>query len=255
MQNLTESMKVRIGSLILLFFLLMQAAAADAKVFLVSAGISDYPGTADDLPQPVKDVQYITDLYRSNCEVVYCQLLDREATRSKILAAIRKVTAGAGADDIVVFFYSGHGCPDGLCVYDGLLTYGNIRNAMSVSKCKNKMIFANACFSGNMRSTRGRGNGQNSVTEAKKSNVMLFLSSRSHEYSWGRTDMEHTYFTTYLHKGLSGQADKNRDRIITARELYDYVHQKVVEISGNEQHPVMWGSFSDNMPVMVWKKR
>jgi uncharacterized caspase-like protein len=60
------------------------------------------------------------------------------------------------------------------------------------------------------------------------------------------------FFTYALQHGLRGGADKNRDRIITAKELFDYVSEKVKKNSGNRQHPVMWGKFSDDMPVMKW---
>ena len=64
--------------------------------------------------------------------------------------------------------------------------------------------------------------------------------------------MQNGYFTTYLQRGLRGGADANRDRIITAKELFNYVHAGVVKLSNNKQHPVMWGKFSDDMPVMIW---
>ena len=38
----------------------------------------------------------------------------------------------------------------------------------------------------------------------------------------------------------------------TAKEIYNFVHQGVVEASGNRQHPVMWGKFDGNMPVIKW---
>lgn len=242
------SFKVRIQiiliSLLIPFF-------ANAKVYLVSVGIADYPGTANDLTLPTKDAQTITWLYSKNSSLQYCQLLNSDATHAKIVAAMNKVFAMADADDIVVFFYSGHGYQGGFYVYDGYLSYEEIRKSMAKSKCKNKMIFADACFSGKMR-TDTPTSSISSVNAAKKANVMLFLSSRSDETSIERRDMQNGFFTTYLQKGLRGAADVNKDRIITARELFNYVKKNVISISNDKQHPVMWGNFSDNMPVMKW---
>ena len=64
--------------------------------------------------------------------------------------------------------------------------------------------------------------------------------------------MQNGYFTEYLKKGLRGNADVNKDRTITAKELFDFVHNGVSKISSEKQHPVMWGNFDDNMPVMKW---
>lgn len=37
-----------------------------------------------------------------------------------------------------------------------------------------------------------------------------------------------------------------------AKEIYNFVHQGVVEASGNRQHPVMWGKFNETMLVIKW---
>ena len=234
-------------------FLLTTVTTLQAKVYLVSVGITDYPGTSMDLTLPAKDAETITWLYSKNTSVEYSQLLNEQATIQNITSSIRRTFAKASTDDIVVLFFSGHGYPGGFVAYDGQLTYTQVRKAMATSKCKNKMIFADACFSGKIR-TNGNSS-QSSLQAAKKANVMLFLSSRSNETSIERRGMQNGFFTTYLQKGLRGGADANRDRVITAKELYDYVHKGVIEISHDKQHPVMWGKFSDIMPVMKWPKK
>ena len=64
--------------------------------------------------------------------------------------------------------------------------------------------------------------------------------------------MNKGFFTSCLQNGLRGRADANGDRIITAKELFDYVSKGVKRLSGDKQHPVMWGRFSDEMVVMKW---
>ena len=229
--------------------LILMPFALDATTYLVSVGISDYPGTSLDLNLPVNDAQTITWVYSKNKDLKYCQLLNEDATRANIIKAMDKVFSMAKANDVVVLYYSGHGYEGGFRVYDTNLSYKDIRDAMSKTNCKNKMIFADACFSGQLRSN----NKNSTATEsAKKANVMLFLSSRNDEVSFENSAMENGFFTTYLQKGLKGAADNNEDRIVTAKELFDYVHKNVIRISDNKQHPVMWGKFSDNMPVIKW---
>lgn len=229
--------------------LLIPAVSTDAKVYLVSVGITDYPGNDMDLTLPANDAKTIANLYAKNSKVQYSLLVNSQATKARIIKAMKKVFGNAGPNDIVVLFFSGHGYPGGFVAYDGEMDYSVVREGMAGSKCKNKMIFADACFSGKIRTG---GNHASSVASAKKANVLLFLSSRSNETSIERRDMANGFFTTYLSKGLRGRADVNRDRTITAKELFDYVHRGVTKISGNKQHPVMWGKFSNNMPVMVW---
>lgn len=238
--------KALLAIVLILFFL---PSTLTAKVYLVSIGIADYPGAEYDLYTPVNDAQIITWLYAKNSEVTYCQLLNANATVANITAAMKIFTL-ADYDDIVVLYYSGHGYSGGIMVYDGSLSYDEIRRFMSKSKCKNKMIFADACFSGGVVPLRQ--SQKHESERANKANIMLFLSSRYNEFSWERSDMKNAYFTYLLQKGLRGNADANRDRIITAKELFTYVHKNMFIATNGQQHPVMWGNFSDAMPVMKW---
>lgn len=240
-------------NIIVLFIVLLLGSISivEAKVYLVAVGISDYPGKRSDLNLPAKDAKAITELYKKNTELQYCQLLNSEATTDKIKAAMNKVFASAGENDKVVFFFSGHGYKGGFKTYDGRLDYSDIQKAMSRSKCKNKMIFADACFAGKMRGKR-QTNSQNIQNTRKNINVMLFLSSRDNEVSIEHRNMKNGFFTTYLINALRGNADTNRDRIITAKELFKFVSENVANISDNKQHPVMWGNFPDNMTVISW---
>ena len=84
--------------------------------------------------------------------------------------------------------------------------------------------------------------------------MVFFLSSRTDEKSQERRGWRNSLFTAYLERGLRGGADTDRDRTITARELFDFVSQGVAKDSKQRQHPVMWGKFDDEMPMMVWKE-
>lgn len=244
-------MKTKLAFLFIIFFLdtlfFTTTISAKNKVHLVAVGIADYPGTANDLTLPANDAASVKWLYEKNSNAVTTILTNSTATKNAILSTIRTTFQNSSTDDIVVFFFSGHGYKGGFVAYDGYLSYEEVRKAMSVTHCKNKMIFADACFSGKMR--------QGSPTvkqEHKNSNVMLFLSSRDNETSIERRDMKNGFFTFCLINALRGKSDTNRDRTITAKELFKFVSDNVKALSKNKQHPVMWGHFSDDMPIIVW---
>lgn len=246
-------MRAKSLKFIITAMLLALALCANARVYLVSVGIADYsgfPGEISNLRLTTKDARAMADLYSQNASVDYALLLNEKATKDRILRAIKKLFNQASKDDIVVFFFSGHGYPGGFCAYDGNLSYDAVRNAMSKSKSQNKMMFVDACRSGGMRHDEAAS--QSAMAAANKANVMLFLSSRNNENSIEKRGMQNGFFTTYLQRGLRGGADKDRNRVITAKELFDFVHGGVVNISEGMQHPVMWGNFNDNMPVMKW---
>ena len=246
-----------------LFSLMLMAVSfiAEGKTYLVSIGVSDYshyPYRVMSLRLPIHDAKTVADIYsinrtkkKDNGSIDYVLLLDSLATKDRIIRAMNKVYRQAEEDDIVVFFFSGHGYNGGFCAYDGDVEYSDIRKVMAKSKSKNKMIFADACRSGGLRGDHYASGLSNDSTD-KKANVMLLLSSRTNENSRERTDMKNGFFTEYLKKGLGGNADVNRDRTITTKELFDFVSKGVADISDEKQHPVMWGNFDDNMPVMKW---
>lgn len=226
---------------------LLDTGLSAQKIYLVSVGIADYPGTENDLTLPAKDAATIQWIYQKNKKAETVLLTNTQATRSNILNSMEHLFAKSTTDDIVVLFFSGHGYKGGFVGYDDMLTYQDVKRAMAKCRSKNKMIFADACFSGKMRNP-----GRSSSSSPTSLKVMLFLSSRDTEVSIERPSMQNGFFTACLQRGLRGGADTNRDRIITAQELFQFVSQGVKKLSNDKQHPVMWGKFDNSMPVMIW---
>lgn len=233
--------------ILIICFLTLSGIASDAKDFyLLSVGIADYPGTRNDLNLPANDAKAIASLYKTCNKAHTVLLLNENATKDKIVTEAKSLFQKAGKQDVIIFFFSGHGSTGCFCAYDGNLKYSELRSIFASCKATGKIIFADACLSGGMR--QGGHTGKHNLG----SDVMLFLSSRDDEYSMESTDMKNGFFTSCLVRCLKGGADSNKDRIITAKELYKGVSKGVVKLSNDKQHPVMWGNFNDNMPVINW---
>ena len=229
----------------LLLALVVFSIPVQAKVYLVSVGIADYPGKENDLRISDNDAKTIAKVFQATKDASVNVLTNEDATQSALLSTMHTAFADAESDDAVVLYFSGHGPPGALVCYDGLLTYQHIFKMLKGCKATRKIIIADACYAGKMRTTQQQTNSYNSQ------NVMLFLSSRTNETSM-ETKYQNSMFTIFLERGLRGGADTNKDRHITARELYDFVHKGVIEASKNKQHPVMWGKFDNNMTVIKW---
>lgn len=232
-----------------LFIFLLTISSLSARTYIVSVGIADYPGTQNDLRVSANDAKTIANIFNKNGKAEVESFINSDVTIQKVCATMRQTFAKATPSDAIILYFSGHGIPGGLVCYDGFLYYSSILNVMKQSKARQKMIFVDACFAGKMRSTNRRS------SNYSNENVMFFLSSRSSEKSLEtsrQTGFKNSLFTVFLERGLRGGADTNRDRTITAKEIYDFVHQGVVNASGGRQHPVMWGKFDGNMAVMKW---
>ena len=228
---------------------LLAITTLPARTYIVSVGIADYPGSRNDLRVSANDARTISGIFTKNGNATVDCFVNSDVTVKKVCTAMRNTFAKASPSDAIVLYFSGHGVPGGLVCYDGFLYYSSVLNIMRQSKAQQKMIFVDACFAGKMRNTNKRD------TNYSKENVMFFLSSRSTEKSLEtprQTGFKNSLFTVFLERGLRGGADANKDRVITAKEIYNFVHQGVVEASGNRQHPVMWGKFDGNMPVINW---
>lgn len=228
-------------------------SVARADIYVVSVGVSKYL-RANNLTLCDDDARVISTIYGRHTEHVVT-LTNQQATCDNIVQAMTSLFSRAKADDMVVFFFSGHGYKGGLCPYDmgprnkNGLSYETIYRIFSSCKAKQKIILADACKSGGLRKE------EKPATRVYSSgaDVILFLSSRTTEDSIEDQDMKNGLFTTYLERGLRGGADSNRDKMITAKELFTFVSSGVKHLSENRQHPVMWGNFDDNFVVLDWR--
>ena len=228
-----------------IFLYLVSIIHIQAKVYVVSVGIADYPGKENDLRISDNDAKTVAKVFLATKDAFVKVLTNEDATQSALLSTIHTLFEDAQSDDAVVLYFSGHGTPGALVCHDGLLTYQHIFKMLKGCKASRKVIIADACYAGKMRTNNQQTSSYNSQ------NVMLFLSSRTNETSQ-ETQYKNSLFTIFLERGLRGGADKNRDRQITAREIFDFVHDGVTEASGNKQHPVMWGKFDNNMTIIKW---
>lgn len=224
---------------------MVSVLAMQAKTYLVCVGISDYPGVGRDLRVSANDALTIQNIFTKNGNTQATSLVNSRATKLNVCNEMRALFANATASDNILLYFSGHGFPGGFNCYDGPLYYKAVFDIMKQCRATNKVILVDACFAGKMRTTNQK------KENYSNENVMLFLSSRSNETSL-ETPFKNSLFTIYLERGLRGGADIDQNKVITARELYDFVHNGVIQTSGGKQHPVMWGKFDNNMTIIKW---
>lgn len=245
-------MKSKIKRLtLILIVLVFNTICVSARDYLVSVGINDYssfPVKLGNLLLPVSDAKAVANLYANHGAVDYVLITNQDATKNKIINAMKKVYSKSTSSDHLIFFFSGHGYADGVCASDGKLAYDEIKVAIRDYPCDAKIVFIDACNSGGIR----KNSNSKESHKGNNSQFVFFLASRTNESSIERKDMTNGFFTEYLIKGLKGNADVNRDRQITTKELFDFVQKRVVVQSGERQHPVMWGNYSDSTVILKW---
>lgn len=187
-------------------------------------------------------------------------LIDEDATRGNILHAMRSIFLRADQNDVVLFYFSGHGLqgsflPVDYDGYNNLLKHEEINNLLKASKAKHKLVIADACHSGSLLAAKTTV--QNALQkyyaafEDTQGGTALMMSSKGEEYSLEDGGLRSGIFSHFLVRGLKGEADRDRDRIINVTELFNFVYQNVRSYTGNVQTPTLTGRFDQLMPVAV----
>lgn len=185
-------------------------------------------------------------------------LIDEDATHQGIVNAMRSVFLRADENDMILFYFSGHGLEGAFLPvdYDGrnnLLEHEQIRDLLSLSQAKHKLILADACHSGSLLAARAplhiTVQDYYKALDASKGGMALLLSSKGEEYSLEDRGLRSGIFSHFLIRGLKGEANTDGDKMVTIRELFYFVHQRVRQYTGNVQTPTLTGAFDENMPV------
>jgi uncharacterized caspase-like protein len=58
-------------------------------------------------------------------------------------------------------------------------------------------------------------------------------------------------FSHYLLRGLKGESDNNKDKIVSVIELFDYVDANVKYFTRGKQNPVISGNYDESLPIAV----
>ena len=127
----------------------------------VCFGINNYPGTSNDLQGCVNDANDWAALLQGfgfNVSVI----LDAQATRQNVKAALDELVTTVSAGDVVVFTYSGHGTQvfdvsgdegdtydEAIYVYDGAILDDDLRAIIKkINPQATLVVISDSCFSG-----------------------------------------------------------------------------------------------------------
>jgi len=210
------------------------AGGPGRRVFALSVGISDYGGRGD-LPNTAADARNLSAALRQNGTLApgSVTLVDAQATIAGVRQAFQQVAAQAGPDDIFLFFYSGHGGqrpaaagsgePDGrdetLVLRDGELTDDQVAQMFQQVRARVSLLVLDSCFSGGF-----------ARDVVARPGVMGLFSSEEDLTSAVADKFEAGgYLSHFIRTGLGGEADENRNGMITAGELSVYLRRRFSE--------------------------
>lgn len=210
------------------------AVQTGARVFAVMVGVSDYGGGQNDLPYTDEDARKLAETLQREgvlnpSSVV---LTNAQATVAGVRDAFARVSAQAGPDDLFLFFFSGHGDqsdtavsgvePDGrsesIVLRDGEIDDVEMARLFAGLRTRLSLLVLDSCYSG--------GFARNVVD---RPGVMGMFSSEEDLTSAVASKFQAGgYLSHFLRAGMSGEADGDGDRLVTAGELATYLRRQFV---------------------------
>lgn len=190
-------------------------------------------------------------------------LIDEDATRSNIMYAMRSIFTRADENDVVLFYFSGHGIEGSFLPidYDGnknMLYHTEVRDMLMASRAKHKIVIADACHSGGLLAlktpTQLEMQKLYKAFEDSKGGTALLMSSKSEEYSLEDGGLRSGVFSHFIIRGLKGEADQNSNDIVNIQELFNYVYRQVRKYTANVQTPTISGNYDPEMPVALVRR-
>lgn len=244
----------KIISIFVLLFTIMTNIFAQHTYVLV-AGVSNYGDEKTNLHQTTKDVKAIKEVFEKQANTTVAILTSKYASANNIEEKLNAIVKLAKPADKIIFCFSGHGTAGGFISYGPqLFSYKTLAQILSRGKAKNIICFIDACMSGSVQSDAASNYGFSD--EKAHPGLVFVVGSRADEISWENNWVGHGFFTKALLKGLRGLSDKNRDKHVTLKELFDYVHNDVTartQKTKSPQHPQLIGpSASFNVVITSW---
>jgi hypothetical protein len=202
-----------------------------ARVIALLVGVSDYGGRTSDLPNTDDDARQLYASLRGAglLHPASVVLTNEEATTKAVSEAFARAAAAAGPNDTFMFFFSGHGDQvdvaasaaelDGRAetieLYDAAMTDAEIAPLFARVRGRLSVVAIDACYSGGFRNLVNR------------PNVMGLFSSEEDLTSLVASRFKAGGFLAYfLRAGMTGEADDDGDRIVSAGELSTYVRRR-----------------------------
>jgi WD40 repeat protein len=259
--------------------------SSNSDLYIFTIGINNYKNTNYQLNYAVKDAKDFSHSINQKAEELFDhvyvnELYNDKATKTSIIEQFKTLQTQIDAEDVLVFYYAGHGVmsqninPDFYLVTYALTNlYGSqaLLDKEGVSatellafskniKAQKQLFILDACHSGgaiNTIASRGASREKAIAQLARNTGTFFLTASQDAQYANESGDLKHGLFTYALLEVLTGKdTASSTDGKITINEIKTYVDERVPELSekyhGSAQYPTSY-SFGQDFPIVILK--
>ncbi|MDZ7697818.1 MAG: caspase family protein [Deltaproteobacteria bacterium] len=226
------------------------------KSFAVVIGINKYEKWPS-LEFAVNDAMAVSEKLKKSGFDEIIVILDKEATQRRILTELfHRLPEKVGRNDRLFFYFAGHGqtedLPEGgkrgyIIPVDGdVANYGataismdQIRSLSSRIPAKHILYAMDSCYSGlGLNRSGGLSPKVSDYLRKIASMRVVQIITAGGKGEQVQEKGGHGLFTSYFLNALKGEADFNKDRVVTGTELGAYLRPAVSNASGQAQTPL-----------------
>ncbi|MGD8226967.1 MAG: caspase family protein, partial [Desulfobacteraceae bacterium] len=226
------------------------------KSFAVIIGINNYEKWPA-LEFAVNDAKAVRRKLELTGFDEFAIMFDKEATQRRILTELfHELPQKVGRNDRVVFYFAGHGqteeLQDGgargyIMPFDAdttnysstAISMEQIRSLSSRIPAKHILYVMDSCYSGlGLSRSYGVSPGMSGYLRKVASMRVVQIVTAGGKGEQVQEREGHGLFTTYFLRALDGEADINKDGVVTGTELGAYLRPQVSDASRNAQTPL-----------------
>jgi WD40 repeat protein len=257
-------------------------SARTSTCYLLAVGINEYKNAKLNLNFARADAESFANLVRDRSGQLFKNvevhtLYDKEATREKILSKLEELSSKVSQEDVLIFYYAGHGSmvdnkfyfipTESSRLYDASSLHKDAIEASLLQqkfrdiKALKQLIVMDACQSGasvELLAARGAMEEKAIAQLARSAGIHVMASAGSEQFATEFASLGHGLFTHVLIQGLQGGADgAPKDGKVTIYELKSFVDDQVPEVTrklkGNPQYPYTFSRGND-FPLVIQTK-
>lgn len=236
------------------------AEESRSEYWAVIVGVAEYQaywlGDLDGFDANARDLSHLLSPVWGEDHVRL--LTNNEATKASVLEAMNWLASKEDDNDVVLFYYAGHGIPQYLAPHDAdslddFISAAELKGWLGALDSEKVIIIIDACNAGSFN------------TALSSSGRVILMSSQADENSYTAEfgGERSGLFTYYVLEALNEvkTADANNDYQVSAEEVFGYAEPKTIPPTiqwyatgqvSNIQHPALSDQHDGELALLEW---
>jgi hypothetical protein len=232
----------------------VKVAPISGRLFILTVGVSDYRKPEYGLRFCDADAESLADILTRQKGLAFGDvqrmvITNKQATVTNVEEGLAWIQRSCTSADVAVVLFSGHGIRGNRGLYymtheadaNGIqytcLNWETVGTAMLNTQAKQILFLSDVCHAGAFAQSKLLPQQEIVDQLLESAGIMVYASSQGDEKSYEEPGWGHGAFSKAILEALAGKADADSDGKITIAELQAYATPRVVELTGDRQHP------------------